>query len=242
MRNVKLLIEYEGTNYAGWQRQDNAATVQGEIGSVLSRVLQESVSLIGAGRTDAGVHARGQVANFRTVNPLPCAAIGRALNGLLPGDIALRAVDEVPGDFHARYSARERCYSYTITREPSAILRNFSWHVGYPLDTDLMKETAAGLTGTRDFGSFCKGQSEVDGTVCTVYDASWKPEGSRLVFLIRANRFVHGMVRALVGTMVDIGRGATTPGEFQSILVKSDRKEGGANAPARGLMLESVGY
>jgi len=242
MRNLKLLIEYDGTDYAGWQRQENARTIQGEIERVLRQILQEEVAVTGAGRTDSGVHARGQIANVRTGTGLPAAEIQRALNALLPRDIAIRGVEEVPEDFHARYGARERCYSYTIIRAPSAILRNFSWFVGYTLDVELMKKAAASLSGTREFGSFCKGQSEVDHYRCTVLSACWTEEGMRLVFVIRANRFVHGMVRSLVGTMVDVGRGYTTLEEFSSILAANDRRRGGANAPARGLMLESVLY
>jgi tRNA pseudouridine38-40 synthase len=242
MRNIKLTIEYEGTAYAGWQRQANAPSVQGEIEAVLSRILQEEVSVIGAGRTDAGVHARGQVANFKTLAPMPCQEIGSGLNALLPGDIGIVRIEEVPEDFHARYSARGRRYSYTIIRERSPLMRNFSWHVGYPLDLGMMNQAASGITGSMDFGSFCKGQSEVDDPVCAVTRASWREEGARVLFSIEADRFVHGMVRALVGTMVDVGRGFTTLEGFSEILRRTDRREGGANAPARGLMLEAVLY
>lgn len=242
MRNLKLLIEYDGTEYAGWQRQENARTIQEEIEKVLLQVLQENVAVIGAGRTDSGVHARGQVANFRTGTRLACAEIDRALNGLLPGDIVIHRVDEVAGDFHARFSARERCYSYAIIRAHSAMRRNFSWYVGYALDAGLMNKAAALLTGAHEFGSFCKGQSEVDHYRCTVLSACWTEEGAHLGFVIRANRFLHGMVRSLVGTMVDVGRGHTTLEQFSSILAMNDRSQGGANAPARGLTLESVRY
>src|SRR5580765_5845942 len=132
MRNMKLLIEYDGTNYAGWQRQENARTVQGEIEDALRRITQQEVSLIGAGRTDSGVHARGQVANFQSGTRLPATEIEHALNALLPEDIVIRRVEDAPLDFHARYSARERCYSYAIRRVPSAMQRNYSWFVGYP--------------------------------------------------------------------------------------------------------------
>jgi tRNA pseudouridine38-40 synthase len=242
MRNMKLLIEYDGTDYAGWQRQENAKTVQGEIEEAIHRIIQEQVSLTGAGRTDSGVHARGQVANFHSGTRLPCAEIGRALNALLPEDIVIHGVEEVPDDFHARYSATERCYSYTIRRKPSAMQRNFSWFVGYPLDIGLMKRSASMLPAVREFGSFCKGQAEVEHYRCAVSTATWKEEGASLVFIIRSNRFLHGMVRSLVGTMVDVGRGHTTLEEFSSILSLNDRREGGPNAPARGLTLESVCY
>jgi tRNA pseudouridine38-40 synthase len=242
MRNMKLLIEYEGTHYAGWQRQENAGTVQGEIESALRQMLQEKVGVIGAGRTDAGVHARGQVANFHTGSALSCPEIGRGLNALLPDDIVIHRVEEAPPDFHARYSARGRCYSYAIARERTAMLRNVTWFVGYPLDLDAMRKAAAAITGPHEFGSFCKGQAEVDGYRCDVSTACWEEHQSHLTLHIQADRFLHGMVRSLVGTMVDVGRGYTSLEEFSSIIAKNDRRAGGANAPARGLTLESVLY
>ena len=242
MRNVKLLIEYDGTNYCGWQRQENGRTVQGEIEIVLARVLQEQVNVIGAGRTDAGVHARGQVANLRTTSSLEHHEIQRALNGLLPEDIAVLNVGEVPLEFHARYSAKERTYSYTISREPTALLRNYSWHVVYKLHLDPMRWAAASILGTHDFQSFCKANTDVDHHQCTVHMARWSEEGPLLKFEISADRFLHGIVRALVGTMVDVGRGYITLEDFLRILGKKDRKEAGMAAPAKGLVLESVVY
>ena len=242
MRNIKLLIEYDGTNYSGWQRQQNARTVQGEIEEVLLKILQEKAGIAGAGRTDAGVHARGQVANFHTNTDRTNREIQASLNALLPDDISILDVADVPPEFHARFSAKERCYSYLITRRPSAILRHYTWRVGYDLDVDLMKTSAAALPGSKEFGSFCTGQSEVADVRCAVVSACWEEQDSSLLFTIRSDRFLHGMVRSLVGTMVDVGRGYTALDDFFAMLKKNDRREGGPAAPPAGLVLESVVY
>jgi len=242
MRNIKLIVEYDGINYVGWQRQENGKSIQGEIESVLSQVLREKVNVIGAGRTDAGVHARGQVANFRTESNLDLSETKGGLNGLIPDDIVVHNVEEVPIDFHARYSAKERQYSYLITRVPSALIRNYSWLVKFPLDVELMQKAADTLIGKHDFESFCKANSDVDNYYCTATSASWHREGSLLIFMINADRFLHGMVRALVGTMVDVGRGYTTFENFLKILEKKNRAEAGMSAPAKGLVLEKVIY
>ncbi len=242
MRNVKLVLEYDGTGYVGWQRQKNGKSIQGEIEDVLFNILQEKVNLIGAGRTDAGVHARGQVASFRTGTNRSLEEIRGALNALLPDDIVLRDLEEVRFDFHARYSAKERSYSYLITLKPSAFLRNYSWHVRYTIDVELMERTAVSILGNHDFESFCRADPEAENHQCTVSVSSWSLDGSNLKYEIRSNRFLHNMVRALVGTMVDVGRGCTTLDEFSGILEKKDRKEAGITAPAKGLVLESVIY
>ncbi len=242
MRNIKLVLEYDGTSYVGWQRQANGKSIQGEIEDVLFKVLQEKVDLIGAGRTDAGVHARGQVANFRTDTKLDLEAIRGALNGLLPDDIILRELQEAPLDFHARFNAKERFYSYFITLKPSAFQMNYSWHIKYRLNVTLMKRAADLILGTHDFESFCKADSEVDHYRCTVSVSCWSQEDSTLTYKIRANRFLHNMVRALVGTMVDVGRGYLPFDDFPKIVERKDRKEAGVTAPAKGLFLESVIY
>ena len=242
MRNIKLLIEYDGKNYVGWQRQENGTSIQGTIESVLSQILQESVNVIGAGRTDSGVHARGQVANFRSGTALSVEQIRSGLNALLPEDIVIHHAENVAEDFHARYSAKSREYSYQITLEPSALLRNYAWFVKYRLDRSLMQQTASLLIGIHDFQSFCKTQADVDHYRCNVRQANWEEHGSRLYFHITGDRFLHGMVRALVGTMVDVGRGYTGFEDFKNILMKKDRTEAGMAAPAQGLVLENVIY
>jgi tRNA pseudouridine38-40 synthase len=241
-RNIRLLIEYDGTEYVGWQRQAARKSIQGEIEHVLEQILRENATVVGAGRTDAGVHARGQVAHFHTGTLLSVSEIKGGLNALLPNDIVVLSADEVPLEFHARYNAKERRYTYLITRTPSAILRLYSWYVKYPLDVDLMNRCAMQIRGTHDFQSFCHVVADVEHYQCTVYDAVWKVDGSLLRFTISADRFLHGMVRALVGTMVDVGRGYTTFDEYLAIFQKLDRREAGMAAPARGLVLEEVSY
>lgn len=242
MRNIRILIEYDGTTYCGWQRQDNGSTIQGEVEKVLGTVLQERVDVIGAGRTDAGVHARGQVANFRTESLLPAGDLYRALNGLLPEDIVVHHLEEVAPEFHARYSARERVYSYSITQRPTALRRLYAWYVTYNLNIDAMRWAAAAIGGIHDFQAFCKANAGVNHYRCDVRSARWESNEAFLTFTIRADRFLHGMVRALVGTMVDVGRGYTGPDEFVRILEGKDRSEAGQAAPANGLVLEEVVY
>ncbi len=242
MRNIKLTIEYDGTDYVGWQRQVNGKSIQGEIESVLRNILQENINLIGAGRTDAGVHARGQVANFRTITKLSLQEIKGGLNGLLPDDIVIHDVEEVHIDFHARYDAKERHYSYLITQVPSALMRHYSWFIKYNLDTNLMKKSADVIIGSHDFESFCKVDSGINNFVCNVISAEWQVEYNLLRFKISADRFLHGMVRALVGTMVDLGRGFLSFDDYLYILGKKNRSEAGMSAPAKGLTLEKVVY
>jgi tRNA pseudouridine38-40 synthase len=242
MRNLRLVLEYDGTRYAGWQRQENAMSVQEEIERTLVRILGAPASIIGAGRTDAGVHARGQVANFRTEHAIGTDELRGGLNALLPEDIVIHALDEVPLEFHARYSARSRSYSYTITRRPTALGRATAWLVRYELDVARMNEAAATILGTHEFESFARANSGVDHHRCTIQAARWEDSGTTLRFDVTADRFLHGMVRALVGTMVDVGRGFTSQARFAEILRRRDRQEAGMSAPACGLVLESVGY
>jgi tRNA pseudouridine38-40 synthase len=242
MRCIRLLLEYDGTDFVGWQAQPNGRSVQGEITRVLEEVLQEHVNLIGAGRTDSGVHARGQVAGFRTNSELAPDTILKALNGMVPEDICIRTAEEVRPDFHARYDARSRMYRYFISRTPLAIGRRYHWQLKYPLDLDIMRIVAGQVMGRHDFRAFCSKEEEVENTVCTVMTSTWVAEETRLVYEVRADRFVHGMVRALVGTMVDIGRGYTPLSDFLLILDSKDRTKSGMTAPAQGLVLEDVAY
>ncbi len=242
MRKYKLLLEYDGTRYVGWQRQENGPSIQGEIESVLGEILQESVDVIGAGRTDAGVHARGQTAHVLTNSQLSAMEIKGGLNGLLPADIVVLEVDEVGLDFHARYSARERQYSYLISQIPTALLRNYSWIVKYPLDINLLRRTTDVVAGKHDFQSFCKSGSDVDSYSCTVTESRWDGDASCLRYTIGANRFLRGMVRAIVGTMVDVARGYISYDDFVDILGRKNRCDAGVSAPAKGLTLERVIY
>ena len=242
MRNIKLILEYDGSRYAGWQRQENALTVQEVVEQTLRQILREETQIVGAGRTDAGVHARGQVANFHTERGLSPRELLGGLNGLLPDDVVAHDASEVPADFHARFSARSRSYSYSLTRRPSALERATSWHVKFDLGLPAMQDAARSIAGLHDFRSFARANSGVEHHRCDVREAAWSEAGTLLRLDITADRFLHGMVRALVGTMVDVGRGYTTPEAFRSILGSQDRQEAGMSAPPRGLVLEKVSY
>jgi len=243
MPNIRLSIEYDGTDFVGWQRQTNGRSVQEEIERALRRITQGDVTLTGAGRTDAGVHARGQVANFKTAAALTPNEYFRALNGMLPGDIAVTHAAEVPDEFSARYSARGRRYRYRIVQRPSALLRRYAWHLSYDFDRAAMQAAADIVRATADFQAFCRVGAEVDHYRCVVEEAGWTTDDDGcLVFEVAANRFLHGMVRALVGTIVNVGRGFTTLDEFSRIIDSRDRRRAGQAAPPQGLCLERVIY
>ena len=242
MRCLKLLIEYDGTEFAGWQSQLNGRAVQDEILRALSRILGGDVTLTGAGRTDSGVHARGQVAAFRTEHTIAPAKLLSALNGLLPEDVRILAAEEVSDSFHPRFDARLRRYTYSISPDPTALDRRTTWYLKSSLDIGLMNTAAELVIGAHDFSSFCKHITEVEDRICTVSESRWCVTGKRVVYHIAADRFVHGMVRTLVGTMVDVGRGHIPPDRFPEIIASRDRREAGPAAPAKGLCLEEVLY
>ena len=243
MARFRLLIEYDGSAYAGWQIQKNGPTVQGELENALEVILKEKVQVTGAGRTDAGVHARGQVAHFDSACTPETWRLQRSLNGILDRDIRIKEVETVKDDFHARYSALSRIYHYKIARNPVALERNYCWYFPAKLDLQPMSEASEMLLGTHDFKSFCRSQSPVPHHDCTVLKAEWiTVEEDFLTFIIEANRFLHGMVRALVGTLVDIGRGFLTPDDIYTILEQKKRTAASDTAPARGLILHKVNY
>jgi len=242
MRTLKLVIEYDGTAYCGWQRQAADPTVQAAIEDSLGTLLREKVTIAGAGRTDAGVHARGQVASFAAGSAMEPSKIAAGLNGLLPEDIAVLSCENVPPSFHARFDATGRRYSYSISTGRAAIDRGRLWELGWELDLAAMSDAAASIAGTHDFTSFCRTGSEVRHHRCDVRTAGWTRSGRILRFDIAADRFLHGMVRSLVGTMVDIGRGYTPAAALTAMLDARDRREAGPAAPPRGLVLEEVFY
>jgi tRNA pseudouridine38-40 synthase len=242
MRNIKLVLEYDGTDFVGWQIQASGRSVQQDVTNGLRQILGEDVSLIGAGRTDSGVHARGQVANFHTVSLLDPPSILNGLNGVLPQDIRVHSCEDVNEDFHARYSARERVYRYYLSLERMAIGRFYSWSVPYDLDIDLMNDAAGTIVGEHSFESFCKNGSEVDHYRCIIYRSGWVRSGTMLTYEVGGNRFLRAMVRLLVGTMVDVGRGFMPAAAFQEVLAAKGRQRVGMAAPPQGLILEEVKY
>lgn len=242
MQTVKMIVEYDGTDFSGWQFQNNGRSVQAEIEGSLGKLLQEEIRITGAGRTDAGVHARGQVCHFTTASSMDARAMFRGVNALLPQDIVACRLEFVDHDFHARFGAKKRMYRYYISQGPTAVMRKYRWVVGYSLDVAAMQRCALAICGEHDFQSFCKEQAEVNHYRCVVERAEWKTVGQDLIFEITANRFLHGMVRSLVGTMVDVGRGYRTESDFAAICSARNRREAGMAAPPQGLFLEAVFY
>jgi len=242
MPRIRLDIEYDGTKYHGWQVQAKDQSVQGEIQRAIKLILKNSCRIIGAGRTDSGVHARGQVAHTDCLTMPDLPRLQRSLNGILRTDIRIKALEIVPDGFHARYSAKWRIYRYQIACVPQALSRNFCWEVYSPLDIEAMNTAAGMITGEHDFKSFCRAQAQVAHHRCTVSDAQWYESDELLIFEIKANRFLHGMVRSLVGTMVDIGWGKLSHDKFRRILAAKDRSVASQTAPAKGLILEKIEY
>jgi tRNA pseudouridine38-40 synthase len=241
-RNIKLEIEYDGTDFHGWQMQPKLRTVQGDIREKLKTILRHEVSLIGAGRTDVGVHALGQVANFKTDNPLDSESILEGLNGLLHDDVVIRNTQEVDPGFHARYSAISRLYKYRIYPGRTAILRRYVWEVLYSLNLDKIRKATEEIQGEHDFSSFCVAESAKENNICGVTLATCEESGDELMFRIEATRFLHTMVRSLVGTLVEVGRGYFSVADFVDILKAKDRRRAGPTAPACGLYLVEVKY
>jgi tRNA pseudouridine38-40 synthase len=234
-------VAYDGTAYAGFQVQPNAQTVQGELERALSTVCDGAVRVTGAGRTDAGVHASGQVIDFRTASTLDGLTIGRGVNALLPEDIAVSALEPAAEDFHARFSATGRTYEYRIRhgRERDPLERHRELQVAGTLDVPAMRDASARLVGRRDFSSFAAGP----GGVRTVRLAEWcESEAGRLRFQVTADAFLRGMVRGIVGTLLWVGRGKIDGRAFEQIVAASDRAMAGPSAPAKGLCLIAVEY
>jgi tRNA pseudouridine38-40 synthase len=244
MRNLKLTLEYDGTHYLGWQRQPQGMTIQEALESAVLQITGEETQVIGAGRTDAGVHARGQVANLHTTTPLTPERFRGALNAVLPRDIAVLEVEEVPDDFNSRFAARSKLYRYTVwnQRVRPVFERGFCWHVRWEIDLDLLAHASAMLPGEHDFSAFRSSNTDTETTVRTVYRAEWRRDEPKLLFEIEGNGFLYNMVRALVGTLVEVGRGKISPAEFGRILESKDRTRAGRTAPAQGLCLMRVDY
>jgi len=240
----KITVEYDGTNYHGWQIQPNLPTIQGTIEAAIRKVAQHDVDVIGAGRTDAGVHALGQVAHFSTTSRLTAEDWHRALNGLLPPDMAVPAVEQAPETFHARFSAKSKLYRYQIlTRvHRSALSRSKVLHYPYPVDLAAMQEASRALVGTHDFSSFQGSPTDTDNPVCTITRLTIERFGDEIRFEVEANRFLKQMVRAIVGTLLVVGRGKLKVGAVAEILATKDRTKAGPTAPAHGLYLVRVDY
>ncbi len=245
MKNFKVIIEYDGSAYHGWQIQKGVPTIQGELEKALATMTGEAVRLTGAGRTDAGVHALGQVANFHSRTGLSPDALQKGLNSLLPKDIVIRACRPVDPGFHARFDARRKKYRYSIVNRPvaPAIGRQYAWHVRRPLDHACMRAVLDRLTGRHDFSAFEGAGSPRAHSIRTIFSAEVRAAaGNRLEVAIAADGFLRYMVRNIVGTAVAAGMGKLGPEEVVSILRSGDRGRAAATAPAHGLCLVAVGY
>ena len=245
MRNIKLTIEYDGSAYHGWQIQPGLRTIQGVMREKIAQITQADVNLIGAGRTDAGVHALGQVANFKTENTISIEALQRGLNGLLAPDIVITTAEEVGEEFHARFSARSKVYEYRILNQPypSAIGRSYAWFIHRELDVAAMRGCAAALVGSHDFSSFRASGDESRHSIREVFRLDIERRaGNLLTMTIEANAFLREMVRSIVGTLVGVGQRKTSSEEFLEIFQARDRRRAGMTAPAHGLFLVAVTY
>jgi tRNA pseudouridine38-40 synthase len=244
MPTIKLTLEYEGTHYAGWQRQLNQPTIQEALETAITKVTRQTISVIAAGRTDAGVHALGQVVSFRIDRDMTAYEWTMALNAHLPPDISVRAVDFPPPEFHARYKATGKLYQYRIlNRSPRlALNRQLFWHVYKPLDDAAMNLAALHLIGSHDFSSFETQPTENEDPICHLQRLVVIREGDELRVEAYADRFLKQMVRSIVGTLVEVGQGKRTPECFSRILAARDRREAGKTAPPQGLCLIRVDY
>ena len=245
MRNIKLLIEYDGTNYQGWQVQPRDPTIQGTLEEKLRLLTREPIQVFGSGRTDSGVHALAQVAHFKTQSQMNIGSIQRALNSLLPPDIVIQKIEEVDEGFHARRHSKSKIYEYRILNRSlrSAFHLGYVWHIPQKLDLMEMKKATTHLIGEHDFSAFRTVGSPTRTTVRRVIRAEWKRGRDGLVrFEIEANGFLKQMVRSIIGTLVEIGKGKLDAAEFRKILDSKDRKKAGPTAPAQGLFLKEVKY
>ncbi|MCD6353443.1 MAG: tRNA pseudouridine(38-40) synthase TruA [Proteobacteria bacterium] len=244
MHNLKFAVEYDGTNYSGWQSQKNAPTIQDALEICLSRILNHKVRLIGSGRTDSGVHALGQVANFKTDSSISLSSLLRGANSLLPKDILIKKIERVDDRFHARFSAKSRLYEYHIwnTSQPSVFHRNYSWWIRERLDVKQMEICAHHLIGRHDFSSFQGADHEKVFPEREVVMVEFRQKELELIFLIQANAFLRHMVRNIIGTLVEAGREKISPDNFAKIFSARDRSKAGITAPAQGLFLKKVYY
>lgn len=244
MRRLKCRVAYDGTDFSGFQVQPEQVTIQGEIEAALQRITGETIQIAGSGRTDAGVHARGQVFHFDTRSGIPIEKWAFVLNNQFPDSIVILSVEEASRDFHARFDAKAKEYRYCIDNGPVAnVFRHrYADHIRSPLDLEAMRQAARHLVGTHDFTSFCSAKTFVEDKVRTVYDLRVEAAGDEVWVICRGNGFLYNMVRIIVGTLVEVGQGKRQPDELLSILQGRDRELAGKTAPAKGLTMWEVFY
>ena len=243
MQRYFLQLSYKGSRYFGWQRQPNAISVQDVIEKTLSTVLREDIAVVGAGRTDTGVHASFYVLHFDVSNEIQePEKLVYHLNRFLPGDIAIQKIKKVNNDFHARFSAASRTYKYFISTVKDPFNTETCYQFTIPLDVEKMNEAAKTLFEYTDFTSFAKLHTDVKTNNCKIFQAEWERNDNQLVFTIKADRFLRNMVRAIVGTLLEIGKGKITGDDFRSIIEMKNRGAAGTSAPPQGLFLVDIGY
>lgn len=244
MRTLKGILEYEGTAYSGFQIQRDRKTIQGEVERALEGLTGQEVRVVGAGRTDAGVHATGQVIGFQCDSPVPTESFADALNSCLPRDIRSLRIEDVPEGFHARRNAKARCYRYLVveSESPTALLRNLAYRAASPLDVDEMRCASRHLCGTHDFASFGTRVSPRGTTVRTIKSLDVRRSGRFVTMTVWADAFLKGMARAMAGTLIDVGRGRLQRADVACILERRDRNSVAFNAPPCGLYLVKVVY
>lgn len=242
MPRYKICIEFDGTNYSGWQKQPNSNTVEEEIESALSRILRQSVDVVGQGRTDSGVHAEEQVAHFDFPDEIDCDELLYALLGVLPNDISVWHLQEAAPEFHARFDATSRRYRYQIARRRVPLLRATTEMILGDLNLEAMRHCAQKISGVHNFDSFTKPDNENPNSTCEVTCSEFVEKEPLLIYHIEANRFVRHMVRRLVGTMIEVGQGKRTVDEFEDMIENPGKEKNGHGAAAKGLILEKVNY
>lgn len=244
MRNIMIKLEYDGTNYHGWQSQRNAITVQDTVKKAIKEITNEEVNLIGASRTDAGVHAYCQIANFKSNTKIPIEQLSYALNSVLPNDIIVTYAKEVKESFHSRYSSKSKRYRYIIfnRRFPSPLLRNFSWYIPYRLNIEKMKMALIYFKGTHDFSAFKSSGGSTKSSIRTINDISLEQCYDKIKIEVEANGFLYNMVRIIVGTLVEVGLEKINPIDIKKIIESKDRLKAGRTAPPQGLYLIRIYY
>ena len=242
MFNYKIVIHYDGTQCAGWQIQENAVTVQQVITNSIEQILQEKINLVGAGRTDTGVHALGQVANFKVNKEIDLYKFKYSLNSVLPKDIAVPNMEIIEDDFHSRFSAKKRSYIYLISNQKSPFFERYSYTLFLELDQNKLNELSSAIIGKHDFTSFSKINPDVQSKMCEIYEARWRSQKNFFIFYIEANRFLYGMVRAIVGSILKAYTDKQKTDYLKNIFLQKDRNAAADAVPAKGLFLYKVKY
>ncbi|MEJ2617474.1 MAG: tRNA pseudouridine(38-40) synthase TruA [Ignavibacteriaceae bacterium] len=240
--NYKLVIEYDGTNYAGWQIQPNAPTVQQVISDAIKILTKENINLIGSGRTDSGVHSLGQTANFKTEKVINIFKFIYSLNSILPKDIAVNKMENADISFNARMNAKRRIYLYLFTKYKSPFFDRYSYFYHNKIDCTKLNNLSGFLIGQKDFTSFCKSISDTENKICNIYNIRWKEIKGMILFFIEADRYLHGMVRAIIGTLLYAAKKGLNENYFDNVFSAKDRTMAGEAVPAKGLFLYKVKY